>query len=66
MDLRRAERRRILALSRDAVATVPRGTVILAPERAGEVDQRWQVDGIETMDADQVQVIVVPAPEVET
>jgi hypothetical protein len=63
MDLQRAERRRIFSLRRDAVPTVPRGTLIEAPERESDAVLRWRVNGIEMADADHVRVIVIPVPE---
>lgn len=62
-DLQRADRRRLLSLRRDEVPTVPRGTVIEAPERDADDVASWRVDGIEAMDADQVRVLVVPVIE---
>jgi hypothetical protein len=66
LELRRKEPRRTLVLSRDAVPTVPRGTIVMAPERAGAEPQRWQVDGTERIEVDHVRVVVVPAPEPES
>jgi hypothetical protein len=63
-EFQRKERRRILALDRDEVPTVPRGTVIVAAERAGDDAQTWRVDGLEFADADhhRVRVVLEPAP----
>lgn len=49
----------MLALSRDEVPAVPRGTVIVAPERLGETPKSWIVDSHEYVDADQTRVFVV-------
>lgn len=59
MEFQRRERRRVLALDRDAVPTVPRGTVITAPERDSEHAQTWRVDSLEQEDADHHRVRVV-------
>lgn len=56
----RREPFRVMALSRAAVPTAPRGTRIVAPENPGGEDATWQVDGIESMQADHVRVIVLP------
>lgn len=60
-ELTRREPRRVLALRRADVPTVPRGTLIVAPEKAGDEDTlEWRVDGFEHYEADHVRVIVVP------
>lgn len=59
MEFQRRERRKVLALDRDAVPTVPRGTVIVAPERDSEDAQTWRVDSLEQEDADHHRVRVV-------
>jgi DNA mismatch repair protein MutH len=59
-EFQRREPQRILAISRDAVALVPRGSIIMAPERAGEADRRWRVDGTERVEADHARVVVIP------
>jgi len=61
MEFQRKERRRVLVLDRNAVPTVPRGTVIVAAERLGEVERTWRVDGLELEDADHHRVRVVTA-----
>lgn len=53
---------RVAAVLKADVPTVPRGTVILAPPKAGDDEVRWQVDGIDRVEADHVRVIVVPDP----
>src|SRR5262245_63022428 len=40
----RRDRRRLLALNRDVVPTVPRGTVIVAAEREGDDEKTWRVE----------------------
>lgn len=62
-DFQRAERRRICAIQRDSVATVPRGTIITIPD--GGVNYRWQVDSMDGVFSDRHHVTVVsiaPAP----
>lgn len=54
---------RVFALDRAAVPSVPKGTLILAPETDGGVVQRWRVDGVEVLEADCMRVVVVPDPE---
>lgn len=46
-DLNRREPRRVLALRRDSVPTLPRGTRVLAPEKPGGANKAWSVDGLE-------------------
>jgi len=65
-DFQRHEPVRVLAISRDAISSVPRGTVILAPERAGTLDRSWRVEGVDRMEADHVRVVLVPAFDLET
>ena len=57
-ELQRREPRRVLVLRRADVPTVPRGTVIVAPEKAGDPDSTWEVDGTDRLEADRVHVIV--------
>lgn len=61
-DLSRREPRRILALKRADVPTVPRKTLITAPAKAGEADTTWRVDQIELVEVDQVRVVVIEEP----
>lgn len=60
LDLERSEPRHVLALRRDEVASVPRGTVVVAPEQGGGDDQTWRVDGIERVESDHHRVVLVP------
>lgn len=59
-EFQRAERRRILALRRDQVPAVPRGTVIAAPEVKGGAVLSWRVDGVDRLDAEEFRVLVIP------
>ena len=60
-DFQRRQPRRILAIPRSAVATMPRGTVIVAPGQPGGADETWHVDGLEPVQADTWRVIVKQA-----
>lgn len=62
MDFQRREPQRVMALRTDEVPTVPRGTIITAPEKRGDAVQAWRVDGIDRYDADHVRVVVIPEP----
>ena len=65
-DFQRHEPVRVMAISRDAISSVPRGTVILAPERAGTFERQWRVEGVDRIEADHVRVVLVPDFELET
>jgi hypothetical protein len=58
-DFQRRDRKRVLAVRRDEVPAVPRGTRIVAPELAGDTALLWTADGIEFEDADHLRVIVI-------
>lgn len=45
-DFTRREPRRLLTLSRAALPTLLRGSLVEAPEVAGGTVQRWRVDGL--------------------
>lgn len=60
-DFQRRDPRRVLALPRRTLTTVPRGTVILAPETPDGDPQTWVVDGVEQVDGDTVRVLMVPS-----
>ena len=57
---KRGEIRRVIALRRSDLPTVPRGTILQAPERDGRPIMRWLVDGHELMEADHHRVVVIP------
>jgi hypothetical protein len=58
-DLRRVEPRRVLVLPKSALATVPRGTLIVAAEAPGGATKTWRVDGHDgAAQADYWRVIV--------
>lgn len=54
------EPRRVMALRRDEVSDVPRGTIIAASETIGGVSRNWQIDGVESTMPDHFRVIIVP------
>lgn len=57
----REEQLRCMAFDVDEVPTLPRGSLISAPERRGGTAQTWIVDGLadaHAIDADQVKAIV--------
>lgn len=59
-DFRRREPRRLLALPRDAaLPSMPRGTVISAPEDPDGAAQLWRVDELALTQYDQWRVLVV-------
>ena len=59
----RRDPNRVIALRKDEVETVPRGTIIDAPEYSGGTARRWRVEGPERIEADHVRVLVVADPE---
>jgi hypothetical protein len=59
-DFSRREPVRVMALRRDEVPTVPRGTHIDAPEMPGGAVKTWKVDSFEREDTAQTRVFVVP------
>lgn len=66
LGLARREPRRVLAVRRSAVSTVPRGTVIVAPLMSGGDAQVWRVDGTDRLLDDVAHVVVVPQPDTRT
>ncbi len=57
----RADPRRVLAIRRDDVPSVPRGTTISVTEHLQNEPTLWTVDGILRIESDHVRAIVVPA-----
>jgi hypothetical protein len=57
-DFRKVEPRRTLMVPKADVPTMPRGTVIVAPEVDGESNKTWQFDGFERALADQWRIFV--------
>lgn len=62
VDIRRAEAKRILCLSKEDVPDVPRGLLVTVPEFDGGDDLVWMVDSIERIEFDHTRALVVPAP----
>lgn len=62
LDLQRTAPKRILAVRRTDVPSLPRGTAIVAPEQAGGTDRGWRVEGVERIDADHHRAVVVLDP----
>ena len=56
----RREAIRTAAVLRSAVATLPRGTRIVAPELQGGVARTWKVEHPDVLEADLIRAIVVP------
>lgn len=59
-DFERREPRRVIAIKRDVVANVPRGTIIVAPEKPGGTERSWQIDGMQSTERDHYRIIVIP------
>ncbi len=59
-DFQRREPRKVLALRRDApLPTMPRGTIVAAPEISGGAVKNWRVDELDRTLSDEWRVIVV-------
>ena len=57
----RRDPRRVLSVPATAtLTTLPRGTVILAPEMSGQAIRTWRVDGYDRFQPDELRVLVVP------
>ena len=59
-DFARSETRRILAIRRDDVPAVPRGSTISVTEHLQEEPDLWKVDSTEATFSDHHRVVVVP------
>ena len=55
----RSNAKRIMSLRRDVIPNVPLGTRIVGPEKSGDADKLWRVDGTVKIEADQHLVSVV-------
>jgi len=62
-DFGRRETQRVMAFRRDQVASLPKGTLVLAAETAGGDTKRFRVDGTERQDSETHHVYLVPDPE---
>lgn len=60
-DLGRVDPKRVLAIQRTAtLPSIPRGSVIVAPETEGGTDKTWRVEGVPSaVTADEIRVFVV-------
>ncbi len=59
-DFQRREPRKVLALRRgDSLPTMPRGTIVAAPEISGGAAKNWRVDELDRTLPDEWRVIVV-------
>lgn len=59
MDAKRHERIRIMALTREAVPTLPKGSIVLAPERPDGIAVGWRVEGFEVEEVEHRRVVLV-------
>jgi hypothetical protein len=59
----RREPIRVLGLRRDEVPEVPKGAVILAPEKSGDTPEYWIVDGHDRQEAHHQRLIVRRLPD---
>ena len=59
-DLTRAEPRRRMAIRRDEVPAVPRGTLVSVNEPLQTTPVIWRVDSMESVQPDHHRVVVVP------
>jgi hypothetical protein len=57
----RTEAQRIVAIRRDDVAEVPRGTLLAVTEPFQAAPVAWKVDGIDEVRADHFRAVVIPA-----
>jgi hypothetical protein len=59
-DFARRESKRILAIRRDEVPEVPRGTMITTAEPTLSTPDSWRVDAMDSVYPDHYRVVVVP------
>lgn len=64
-DWTRRGARRVLALLKSEVPTVPKGTTIIAPVPGGTTAYGWRVDGYDRVEAEHYRVIVVRDPDLD-
>ena len=62
-DFGRSSPRRMLAIRRDDVPTVPRGTLIEVTEHLLAAPTLWMVDAMESVQSDHHRVVVLPQQE---
>lgn len=62
LEFQRSDSRRVIALSREDVPSIPRSTVIVAPEPQGDTNKTWRVDGtVRIEEGDHLRVSVIEA-----
>lgn len=59
IDLQRAEHMKLMSISLIDVPSVPRNTVVVAPEIKGGEDKTWQVESTIARTFDEVRVLVL-------
>lgn len=60
-DLTRRDPRRLMAIPlNSSLADIPRGSLIVAPEKKGDASKNWNVDAVEKTEADEMRVVLVP------
>lgn len=61
-DFSRRQPSRVMALSRYEVATIPTGSIVVAPEYFGGESRTWRVDGLVSKEAQHSRVYLIPLP----
>lgn len=61
-DFSRKGPRRVMAIPKVDVATLPIGTLIVAPEQIDGTNKNWRVDALDRSEADTWRAIVMLAP----
>lgn len=62
-ELKRRDRRRVMAFRRSDVPTLPKGSTVQATELGAAAAADWRVDGFELIDTEQVRAVLVPVAE---
>lgn len=62
VDFSRKGPRRVMAISRVDVPTLPIGSTVVAPEQPDGANVTWRVDGLERIEANTWRAIVMLAP----
>lgn len=60
--LQRRDPRRVMAIPRADVPTMPIGTTVVAPETIGGTNKTWRVESLERTEGDHWRVILRTAP----
>jgi hypothetical protein len=62
-DFQRNQPRKVMVLAKSDFDSVPRGSIVVAPETQGGANKNWRVDGYyEPNEADHWRVILILAP----